>query len=415
MIRSRLAFLKHIFYAVVALVCLLCALEVGLRVYTWRAGAVASTDPADIPIRSSCRIAHHCLLPFEKAELANPDTGQPILLRTNSRGLRGPEFETPKPSGMFRIVCLGDERTLGPGVDESETFCARLEGLLGERSRLKVEVVNAGIPDYCPLLSFLQLRHSLLALQPDLVIVNFDMSDISDDYRHRRHTRMSESGVPLGCADPLLACKTSTAHRLEEQFLTVRWGRKQLGQLPVSTNPAADQGDISTPAGRYGWLRTNAPNWSVYIEQALAPLAQIGKLADGSFARFVIAICPAPWQVSPDATNGKGVRTRLGIPEKGKFESRRPIEILAHFTREHSLPVCNTYDPLLGAQEPERLFLHNSPEFSPLGHELYARLLAEYVLNKVSGIWVDPADNSSDDAGDATPRATSRNVRTSRQ
>ncbi len=415
MMRSRLAFLKHIFCAVYALGSLLCALEVGLRLYEWKTGPFVGDDPAANPLSTPCRVAHHRLLPLEQIELPHPDTGTPVVLATNSLGLRGPEIEAPKPTGVFRIVCLGDERTLGPGVQESETFCARLQALLQKRSRLKIEVVNAGIPDYCPLLSFLQLKHSLLALQPDLLIVNFDMSDISDDCRLRRHARMSEAGVPLLCSDPSLQSRGRSSPRLDEQFLLIRWCRRQLGELAGSESHAADQRDIHTPQGRYAWLRSNPPDWSIYIEQALTPLAQMSQLAQGSFSRYFVAVCPAPWQASPEATSGNGVRASLGVPEKMMFDSRRPVEILAEFAQKHGLAVCNTFDPMISAQQPERLFLHNSPEFSPLGHELYARVLAGYVLTNVPGIWITPTSEPSDETQESPVQPASREVRTSRQ
>src|SRR5687768_1727113 len=43
-------------------------------------------------------------------------------LRTNSLGCRGPEVAREKPSGVFRIVLLGDSVAFGWGVDDEVTF-----------------------------------------------------------------------------------------------------------------------------------------------------------------------------------------------------------------------------------------------------------------------------------------------------
>src|SRR5215218_2417388 len=114
--RSRLAFLKHIVCAIYALLSVVCALEGGLLIYGWKHGQCISDNAATNLLQAPCGIAHHRLLPLQQVELPNPDTGTPVVLATNSLGLRGAEIQVPKPTGLFRIICLGDERTLGPGV-----------------------------------------------------------------------------------------------------------------------------------------------------------------------------------------------------------------------------------------------------------------------------------------------------------
>jgi hypothetical protein len=139
-------------------------------------------------------------------------------------------------------------------------------------------------------------------------------------------------------------------------------------------------------------LRSNPPDWSIHIEQALAPLDHIARLANGSFARFVLAICPAPWQASPAATPGGGVRAKFGIPDKMLFDSRQPFDRVVRYSQQHGITVCNTFDPILQAKAPEELFLRNSPEFSAAGHEFFARRLAQCIIATVPGVWTESSD-----------------------
>ena len=69
--------------------------------------------------------------------------GNPVTqVRINGDGLRGADL--PPPSGD-EVVVVGDSQVFGLGVEEGETFSARLEALLPG-----VKVVNAGIPTYGP-------------------------------------------------------------------------------------------------------------------------------------------------------------------------------------------------------------------------------------------------------------------------
>jgi len=65
----------------------------------------------------------------------------------NSLGTRGPEFQPAKPPNTFRILCLGDSRTFGWGLSESETYCGVLQLLLQAHAGggNKIEVINSGV------------------------------------------------------------------------------------------------------------------------------------------------------------------------------------------------------------------------------------------------------------------------------
>jgi lysophospholipase L1-like esterase len=69
------------------------------------------------------------------------------VVHVNSLGTRGPEFAPSKPPNALRILCLGDSRTFGWGLSESETYCGMLQRLLQAHAGFgkKVEVINAGV------------------------------------------------------------------------------------------------------------------------------------------------------------------------------------------------------------------------------------------------------------------------------
>ncbi|HET9619747.1 MAG TPA: hypothetical protein VFP84_00175, partial [Kofleriaceae bacterium] len=68
--------------------------------------------------------------------------GNPIThVRINRDGLRGGELPAP---GKDDVVVVGDSQVFGLGVEEDETFSARLAGALHRT------VINAGVPTYGP-------------------------------------------------------------------------------------------------------------------------------------------------------------------------------------------------------------------------------------------------------------------------
>ena len=98
----------------------------------------------------------------------------------NAIGTRGNAPETPKPAGRQRLVGLGDSFAFGIGVDDDQTFYSQLGRLLstgGEASR-EVDVVNASVPGYWTGQEVDWLEQRGLALEPDLVILQFYFNDL---------------------------------------------------------------------------------------------------------------------------------------------------------------------------------------------------------------------------------------------
>ena len=91
----------------------------------------------------------------------------------NSRGTRGAEFAVPKPAGTIRILALGDSKTFGWGLSETETYAQRLQESLQPYAApgTRVEVINAGVNawSYPQMKVFLQ-EHGL-AWQLDFVLL----------------------------------------------------------------------------------------------------------------------------------------------------------------------------------------------------------------------------------------------------
>ena len=388
MLRAPLRYLRQFCAAILVLAVLFCLAEIGLRLYDSHTRQISLRDHYDCEAFCKSWFTHHELKPLHRLENTDPDRARPVILRTNSLGLRGPEVAVPKPPGIYRIVCLGDEQTLAGGVDERETFASRLQQYLQTRSTVKIEVINAGTPDYCPLLSCLQFRHKLLGLQPDLVVLNWDMSDVGDDFRYRRLVTMSDDQRPLSCSHPALEVPSNPRlEKVQEALLIPAWTRQRLGKLWVKNVLPGSDSDIDSPLAKYRWLDDNPPDWTIYIRQSLEPTAELQQLAAGAYADFVVATAPKPWQVSARASAGSGVRSAAGVGEGIVYRSRRPFELIADQLAERRIPFCDISPAFTADAQSERLFFQNEAALSPAGHDLYARALAGFVLRNCRGPW----------------------------
>lgn len=385
MVRSLLPFPKHLALAIGLLGLSVCGVEFGLHLHD-----ACLLNSSSYSERNACApswTVHHLLKPDVRVRASDPDTGTEVSWRTNSLGLRGAEFDIPKPTGVYRVVCLGDDSTLAPETASGEIFCARLGELLTASSPVKIEVINAGCPQYGPLLSLLLLKHSLLALSPDLVICNFDMSDVADDHRCRRSVRMNGS-QPLYCPNPELERQRFAGERLwVERLLMWQHAKQGAAYLMGSEDRPEDNRDIDSPQGTYAWLRDDPPDWSTYIGQTLEAIGQIHRVCQRTNSQFVLSVIPAPFQISAEACAGAGVRTRVGVEEHLLYKSRAPYNTLSGFARKESIRFCDPSTIFLRVKQPERLYRRNVARFSASGHELYARVLARFVVQTVPGPW----------------------------
>ena len=100
---------------------------------------------------------------------------------TNSRGVRADEIETPKPEGVFRILCVGGSTT-DEGESNYKTYPHLLQETLQQKiSGCRLEVINAGIPGASSFVHLLRFPE-YLKLEPDLIIIHAGVNDLQRQY-----------------------------------------------------------------------------------------------------------------------------------------------------------------------------------------------------------------------------------------
>jgi len=212
MLRRLLRQLQHIVTALALLVAGAVGVELWLQSARPAGNAVVSFEAEPIAAEALVPSAmmHHQWRPLATV----PGESRCAGFRTNSLGLRGPEPTIPKPPETWRVVLLGDDTVSSAWLTDDETLNARLHRHLSEYAAETVEVINAGVPGYSPLLSLIQYERELSRLDADLIILHFDMSDVADDAVHRSQLR-EENGQRV-CVHPSLNARSSSGSRVFE-------------------------------------------------------------------------------------------------------------------------------------------------------------------------------------------------------
>ena len=98
----------------------------------------------------------------------------------NRYGFRGPEFSIRKSDSTYRIVCLGDSRSFGFGVEkEQDTYCGRLRRYLNQQNNgTHYEVINLSVLGYSSFQGKRLLETFGLSLSPDMVLSFFGFNDM---------------------------------------------------------------------------------------------------------------------------------------------------------------------------------------------------------------------------------------------
>lgn len=101
--------------------------------------------------------------------------GFEVTYRINADGLRGPQKEKDKRSGIRRIVLLGDSNGFGWGIPEGEHFAPLLEALLPD-----TEVFNLSLSGYGTDQQLLRFKREGLTLEPSVVILQVSPNDFEE-------------------------------------------------------------------------------------------------------------------------------------------------------------------------------------------------------------------------------------------
>lgn len=114
--------------------------------------------------------------------------GQPVArVSINALGLRGPLAPRERRPGVRRVVTLGDSYTFGVGVEDDETYPARLRDVLAETLG-DAEVLNVSFPSWNVRDALRAYREIARPYGPDVVVFGFTNDDMAPTNPGVRYT-----------------------------------------------------------------------------------------------------------------------------------------------------------------------------------------------------------------------------------
>lgn len=314
-------------------------------------------------------VVHHRHAPASQSVIDNPEYW--TIISINQIGLRGRDVARRKPPGSYRILMLGDSFTLGKGVEDSETFSALLERRLDAPGR-HVEVLNAGVDSYSPLLSYLALREEFADLQPDLVVLNLDMSDLVQEAYYRSIAVYDDHGGISGVS------ARATSRSLRERARSWINNNLYFGRLFVyyadrlaNDLSAASAVELAKPELLAHTLKDDRQDRTEQWDGLFDSLSRIKSLCDEHGIQFLLTVYPWGHQVNDrEWVPGRYV----SVPEGAEI-SDRSVRTVEAFARRNGIDLLNLFPAFRSRQAEGPLYFHYDMHWRPKGHEVMAEEL----------------------------------------
>ena len=332
-------------------------------------------------------VVDHRMAPNTVSTVRGPDFV--YRLRSNNLGFRGRDVAPEKSPESFRIITLGDSFTMGEGVEDGETFSALLEARLRERpsgvcGRSKVEVLNAGVDSYSPLLSWLQFKNQLAPVPADMVVLNLDMSDLLQEQWYRRGATRDSAGTITGVIPPDLrrgseasGLKVRVRRWIDRHLVLTRWILAKL------TGAESEQAAILDRVNRQLLLHTLASDtvdrraqWRDLFES----IDSIKHYADARSMRFLLTTYPWGHQVS----DKEWVLGRKGFFGPGETASDRTEKTIGAMAALRGMDLLDAFPAFQSFRGPP-LYYSYDMHWTRRGQALMAQLLETRILELCAG------------------------------
>jgi len=307
-----------------------------------------------------------------------------VYVRINSDGLRDREHSISKPPSTLRIAVLGDSLCEATEVPLEATFWRIIERELSacvSLRRRKIEVINFGVAGFSTAQELITLRTKVWKYQPDIVLLAFTGSDVSENFRplsgqplapyyveERGRLILDDSFRALIRFEGLRNTHAVLARHLRAaQFardLLQRW----------RTHPPSVQATDKL------YVESSDPDWQAAWRVTEALVREIHRETREHRAQLWITTGSNDIQVQPDRKVREALAGSLGIPDL--FYPERRIRSLCS---SEGIPVITPAEEMARYAEHNQIYLHGFGPARGRGHwnENGHRLAGELIASRL--------------------------------
>ncbi|HLE07186.1 MAG TPA: SGNH/GDSL hydrolase family protein [archaeon] len=357
--------------AIASIIITLILVEIGLHIidipkYSTYAGSFRRAD----------QTYHHALIPNTTAKVRTEEFD--VIERVNNVGLRNRDINLTK--AKYRILMLGDSFTEGSGVNAEDTISQQLENILIEKG-YDIEVLNAGIASYSPILEYLYLKKDGIKLNPDIIILNLDISDLRDDYNYEKISIKDDEGEIIAVPESQTTeiwTGPEYCSKISSNLCVLAW--RFLWNIDDAIKRShknyANEGDITTD--RYFITRFNLTKEKTepHYSRTFTYVKKIQDFLKGRNINFILVTYPYGHQVNEN--EWKDGRKRYNLDEYPVY-SQEFFDEVWNFSESNGIYFINTYYKFEGSNE-FPLFYKSDIHMTKAGYKLVAEGIFEQMF-----------------------------------
>jgi len=337
--------------------------------------------------------------------------GKPFVLRINSSGQRGADLERRHPA-QRRILFIGDSFTIASSLREQDLFVEHTQRLLSDTLGKSIRTINGGVDGYNTFQELAYYRYHGKFLEPDVVVLCFY---VGNDFRDnavgtQRGGDLNPVLIPQAMVDqykeapdPFLRSEDRTLLRdplsgtivpkpawawmeaLQRQSLLIRLLGSRYARAQGKWMDDLWLLDLES---RYYFyeigLYQRRENALLRLTQDLTLdcIQQMHSAVEADGAEFMVLIIPAQNQVDP--AHWQQTLSLLDVEEEnlGPLHMAYPNQIIGEFCASRKILYLDLLEPFAAADRPQDLYLGivQDLHFSPAGHQLAAKKIADFLL-----------------------------------
>lgn len=336
----------------------------------------------------------------------------------NSAGLPDVEHSYHKPTGVYRILIIGDSFVEAYQVNLEQSFARLLEKMLNERrgpATPRIEVIKAGYRSWGTDQEWLYFQCEGYKYKPDLVLLGFTVNDVVDNYTPLKAKMVgwSENSPPKPFfslengqlkrqnfpfppppaevqpqAWPEYLYKYSVAYRVAAKG----WESFQLKLAELDQPSNRLDNPTQTTESRFPrhtmhfsmpvYLEAAPPEYEAAWELTLALLKAMHAEVTQQHTAFAVFSNSQIWSTHPSVQQALIFSDPLYA--NTQFDWDRPDKRVGQFLGEMTVPFL-PLDPgfrAYAAQRHDQLLFFNEGHWNEAGHQVAAQLLYDWLIEQ---------------------------------